>query len=135
MKYYKYIILGAGLTGLCAAYSIKKKYLLVEKNNYVGGLTSTEKIKNYYFDHTGHWLHLNTSQGKKFVKKILKKKILKIKRKSRILFDGKIGNYPYQYNLFDYGEDFATKSIISLFQIKKKNLQILKSFVIKTSEK
>lgn len=128
MKYFKHIILGAGLTGLSAAYSIRKQYLLVEKNNYVGGLTSTEKIKNYYFDHTGHWLHLNTLKGEKFVKKILKKQILKIKRKSKILFNDKIGNYPYQYNLFDYGEDFATKSIVSLFKIKKKKSTNFKEF-------
>ena len=63
------IILGAGLTGLSAAYSLKKNYLLFEKNSIVGGLTSSEKIKNYYFDHTGHWLHLNNKISKIFVKK------------------------------------------------------------------
>ena len=57
--YIKNIILGAGLSGLCSGYSIKKNFIIFEKESKPGGLTSTQKIKNYYFDHTGHWLYLS----------------------------------------------------------------------------
>ena len=103
------IILGAGLTGLSAAYSLKKNYLLFEKNSIVGGLTSSEKIKNYYFDHTGHWLHLNNKISKIFVKKIMKNNLLKVKRNSKILFNDDYGDYPFQYNLSAYNKDFIFK--------------------------
>ena len=36
MQFVKNIILGAGLTGLTAACSLKKNFLLFEKNSYVG---------------------------------------------------------------------------------------------------
>tara|TARA_B110000971_G_C20024236_1_gene507948 strand:+ start:9 stop:1283 length:1275 start_codon:yes stop_codon:yes gene_type:complete len=113
------IILGAGLTGLSAAYSLKKNYLLFEKNSIVGGLTSSEKIKNYYFDHTGHWLHLNNKISKIFVKKIMKNNLLKVKRNSKILFNDDYGDYPFQYNLSAYNKDFIFKCVSSLFNIKK----------------
>ena len=113
------IILGAGLTGLSAAYSLKKNYLLIEKNKNVGGLTSTEVIKNYLFDHTGHWLHLKNPITKKFIYKIFGNKMLMINRKSKVLFDDCFGEFPFQYNLSTYKKDFIAKCIISLMQRKK----------------
>ena len=85
----------------------------------VGGLTSTEKINNYYFDHTGHWLHLRNNISKNFVSKIMNNELLNIKRNSKVLFDNSYGDYPFQYNLSYYSKDFIFKCISSLFEIKK----------------
>jgi protoporphyrinogen oxidase len=115
----KNIVLGAGLTGLSASVSLKKDYLLVEKNKHVGGLTSTEKIKDYLFDHTGHWLHLKNLITKKFIEKIMFKKMLKINRQSKVLFDGRLGDFPFQYNLSAYKKDFITKCLVSLMKRKE----------------
>ena len=46
----KTLILGAGLTGLSAAYHAKgKDFLVVEKSDHVGGICTSEKKKRLHF--------------------------------------------------------------------------------------
>ena len=52
------VILGAGLAGLSTAHHLGGDWLLVEKEDRVGGLTRTEEHDGHFFDCTGHWLHL-----------------------------------------------------------------------------
>ena len=59
------IIIGAGLTGLSAALHSERDYLVLERDQRVGGLTRTEDIEGFLFNHTGHWLHLRNDRVKK----------------------------------------------------------------------
>lgn len=56
------IIIGAGLTGLSAAYHLEKKgctdLLIVEKESTIGGLCRSVTSNDFTFDYTGHFLHL-----------------------------------------------------------------------------
>lgn len=109
------IILGAGLSGLCAAYSLKKKFVIFEKEKKPGGLTSTQLINNFYFDHTGHWLHLNNNITKKFIKKI-NLKYFTVSRNSKVLLFDKYIDYPFQFNLYDLPKDLVNNALIDLFK-------------------
>ena len=118
----KNIILGAGLSGLCSGYSIKKNFIIFEKESKPGGLTSTQKIKNYYFDHTGHWLHLNNDITKKFIKKI-NLKYFSIERKSKVFLNNQYIDYPFQFNLNGLPKDLIYNALHDLFQRNNENLK------------
>ncbi len=103
----KTIIIGGGITGLSCAYKLQllnKDYVLVEKEEVLGGLCKSVSKKNFIFDYTGHFLHFSDNYIKKFIKNILNGDILKIKRNSKIftlLSDTKyhLIPFPFQANI------------------------------------
>ena len=105
------LILGGGLTGLSGAYHLDRvaretgsantaNWLLVEKDARLGGLTRTEVIDGYHFDHTGHWLHLRYPEMKQFVDDVMGDAMLRVARKSRIWSHGALTHFPFQQNLY-----------------------------------
>ena len=65
------VVLGAGISGLTAAYTLAKKGLrviVIEKNDYVGGLAATFCYKNHLIDYGPHNFHTHSSEVFKFVK-------------------------------------------------------------------
>ncbi|NEP10122.1 MAG: NAD(P)-binding protein [Symploca sp. SIO2C1] len=101
------VILGAGLTGLAAALSLESDYILLEKNSRPGGLTRTEKIDGYLFDHTGHWLHLRNERTQALVKTLLGDNLMEVSRNSKIYSHGNYIEYPFQSNLGGLPKDIA----------------------------
>jgi protoporphyrinogen oxidase len=103
------LILGGGLTGLTVAYELEKKkidYLVIEKEDELGGLCRTQKEKGFIFDYTGHFFHFSSKQKKiqRFVFELLNNKFLKIHRNSKIYTkysqkDNKLLPYPFQANI------------------------------------
>ncbi len=104
----KTLIFGGGLTGLSTAYHLEKlaktrpelgNWLLIERDNQLGGLTRTEIIRGYHFDHTGHWLHLRHPEMKAFVNDVMGDDMMQVARKSRIWSHGVLTHFPFQQNL------------------------------------
>lgn len=111
MQHVRTLIFGGGLTGLSTAYHLDRaaestgdaslgSYLLVEQDSRLGGLTRTEFIRGYGFDHTGHWLHLRHPEMKAFVRDVMGDDMLQVARKSRIWSYGRLTHFPFQANLF-----------------------------------
>jgi protoporphyrinogen oxidase len=122
------VILGAGLTGLSAAYTLEKNnihdYLLFEKDKVIGGLCKTERRNGFIFDYTGHFLHATDPAVLVFLEETIgKDSLAAIARQSAIYSEGLYTAYPYQSNL--YG--LSTKTVADCmegFVLKKapKNL-------------
>lgn len=102
------LILGGGLTGLSTAYHLDKRapglaaaadWLLIERDARLGGLTRTEIIDGYHFDHTGHWLHLRHPEMQAFVRDVMADEMMTVARKSRIWSHGVLTHFPFQQNL------------------------------------
>ena len=98
------LILGGGLTGLSTAFHLEKQgqtdYLLVEQNNFLGGLTASEQKKGFTFDFSGHLLHLRNPYALKLVQSLLRGNLNKLQRKAFIHIDGKQIPFPFQANLW-----------------------------------
>ena len=60
----KHLIIGAGISGLTFANYCKEDYLIVEKENEVGGYCRTIKNGEYVWDYAGHFFHFNTEEFK-----------------------------------------------------------------------
>jgi protoporphyrinogen oxidase len=93
-------IIGAGLSGLAAAYRLKKNYRLIEKQRDPGGLCRTEAVDGFRFDQTGHLLHLGPGPVKRATLSLFDDPPLEVDRRARIFSYGAYTHYPFQANTF-----------------------------------
>ena len=61
----KYLIIGAGISGLTFANYADGDYLIIEKEKEVGGYCRTIKKKDYVWDYAGHFFHFSTDEFKR----------------------------------------------------------------------
>ena len=95
------IIIGGGLTGLSAAFHLKrakKEFSLFEMNSDFGGLASSYNISGFTFDFTGHFLHFKTQYGFELVNKLLGKNLERIERVASVYAGSEYIDYPFQAN-------------------------------------
>ena len=95
----KIAVLGAGITGLCTAYELSKKYgrdvVLLEKNDFVGGLAATIERDGLKYDLGSHRIHNDTdAEIVSYIENILGEKLLKRPRNGKFYFFGKYLQYP-----------------------------------------
>lgn len=98
------VIIGAGLTGLSAAYHVQvagsSSYDLYEQHETVGGLTRSVQENGFTFDYTGHFLHSNNAYFSEFLTALFHGTDLEaITRRAFIFSHGTYTSYPFQTNL------------------------------------
>ena len=75
----KYLIIGAGVSGLAFANHIKdKNFLIVERENEAGGYCRTVKRGDYIWDFSGHFFHFATNKWKDFFEERIKGRIYRL---------------------------------------------------------
>jgi protoporphyrinogen oxidase len=101
------LIVGGGLTGLSTALHLPQAvpWHLFEKDARPGGHARTECRDGFYFDKTGHWLHLRDPGIKSLVAELFPgdtpvRELTQVARKARIFSSGVLTRYPFQANLF-----------------------------------
>lgn len=110
------VIIGAGLTGLSAAYHLEKQgyfdYALFEKEPIPGGLCRSVVQDGFTFDYTGHLLHINDDYFRSFIEKIIGfEQFNVIQRKSFIYSQETFTKFPYQINLYGLPADTIAECI------------------------
>ena len=128
MKQRKILILGAGLSGLSAAYFLREnkiKAKIFEKEAKPGGLCRSVKKQGFIFDSSGHLLHFRNRNTLSLVKKVLGGNLIKHKRSARVYTFNKFIPYPFQAN-FDYLPKKAARQCLAGF-IESKKQNSLKS--------
>jgi len=118
------VIIGAGLTGLSAAYHLEKQgffdYHLFEKESSVGGLCRSVQQDGFTFDYTGHLLHTSDDYFRSFIKDIVGFEHLNaITRRSFVFSQNTFTRYPFQINLFGLPEKTITECIETYVTRKK----------------
>lgn len=94
------IVLGAGLTGLALAASLRRPVRLVERRPEVGGKARSLRRDGYTFDITGHWLHLRSERVQGLVRELFAAgELVEIERRTGIYSHGVMLPYPFQANL------------------------------------
>jgi protoporphyrinogen oxidase len=91
------VVLGAGPGGLAVGHELSvngQKVTLLERNEYVGGLSRTIHWKGYKFDLGGHrWFTKNEDLNIWF-RRLMEGELVLVNRISRIYHDGKYYSYP-----------------------------------------
>lgn len=122
MKKTKYLIIGAGISGLTFANYAKGDYLIVEKENEVGGYCRTIKRNGYVWDYAGHFFHFNTEEfKKKFLDKMPKDDIIYNDKCTKILYKGKFIDFPFQTNIHQLEKEEFIDCLYDLFNKEEKD--------------
>ncbi len=121
----KIVIIGAGLTGLSAAYHLENKghynFKIYEKDALPGGLCRSVVQDGFTFDYTGHLLHISDSYFESLINKFIGKENLNtINRRSFIYSQDTFTNYPYQTNLFGLPQNVIDECIKGFINRPKK---------------
>lgn len=97
------VILGGGLTGISTAVHLGGRgvsWALFDKNERLGGHARTDVRDGFYFDKTGHWLHLRDDYTRGLVGELLPgDEVVDVARRSQVFSHGCFTRYPFQANL------------------------------------
>ena len=117
----KYLIIGAGISGLTFANYAKKDYLVVEKEKEVGGYCRTIKRNGYVWDYAGHFFHFNTEEFKKnFLSKMPKEDIIYNDKCTKILYKNNFIDFPFQTNIHQLEKQEFIDCLYDLFNKEEK---------------
>ncbi len=113
----KIVIIGAGLTGLSAAYHLElagyTDFKIFEKESSVGGLCRSVIQDGFTFDYTGHLLHISNPYFQELIQKFIGWDELNlIQRRSYVYSHQTYTNYPFQTNLYGLPTDVITECIV-----------------------
>jgi protoporphyrinogen oxidase len=104
-------ILGAGLSGLGAAYHLKDEYIILEKEAEVGGLCRSVNINGYVFDIAPHILFTKDEYVDQLIHRLLEGNLLTHDRKAYILVEGTYVKYPFEANLYPLPQSIIEECI------------------------
>jgi protoporphyrinogen oxidase len=117
------VILGAGLTGLAAAYHLQHHpFVLVERHAEVGGHARSHREQGHTFDKTGHWLHLRDDRSKALLAELFPEvpgqpsAWVTVERKTKIHTHGVELEYPFQANLHGLPLEIVHECLVGLLE-------------------
>lgn len=97
----KYLILGAGISGLsCAAKLQGEDYLILEREKEIGGYCRTFHQDGFVWDYAGHFFHFSNPQIQAEFAGLLSGRDIVFNQKStKIFYKNRYIDYPFQYNI------------------------------------
>jgi len=116
------LIIGAGVSGLAAAYFLKKPYVVLEASNRAGGLCASFYEDGFTFDCSGHFIHIKDEKIKALVAK-LTGGIDEISRNASIYLHNRFIPYPFQANLY-YLDPKTKKECVNGVLKRKENADV-----------
>lgn len=142
----KVIIIGAGPAGLTAAYELLRhsseaEVILIEQDDYVGGISKTVQYKDNRMDIGGHRYFSNNTYINQWWKSVCDREdiIIEKKRKSQILYKRKLFSYPVKLSLSTLRNLGIANSVSVVFSFFKAQLNFkidpsksLETFYIKS---
>ena len=122
MKTIKYLIIGAGISGLTFANYVKDdNYLILEKENEVGGYCRTIKRGDFIWDYAGHFFHFKTEEFKKlFIDNVDENDIIHKDKCTKILYKDSLIDYPFQTNIHQLEKEEFIDCLYDLFNKEEK---------------
>ncbi|MHC4396597.1 MAG: protoporphyrinogen/coproporphyrinogen oxidase [Planctomycetota bacterium] len=101
MEHIRYLIIGAGISGLSYANFINSDdYLIIEKDPEIGGYCKTTHQDGFVWDYAGHFFHFRDPEIKKqLVDAMTPESVMEVKRNSKISYKSKLIDYPFQKNI------------------------------------
>ncbi len=122
MKKVKNLIIGAGVSGLTYANYAGDDYLVVEKENEVGGYCRTIKKSGFVWDYAGHFFHFNTDEFKKiFIDEVPEKDIIYNEKCTKIFYDKDFIDFPFQMNIHQLKKEEFIDCLYDLFNKVEKD--------------
>lgn len=115
------LIIGAGISGMTFA-SESKDYLIVEREDEVGGYCRTIRRGEYVWDFAGHFFHFKTDRfKKKFIDSVPSSEYVDRVKKTFIYYKDRLIDYPFQTNIHELDKDEFIDCLYDLFNKEEKD--------------
>ena len=114
----KLVIIGAGPTGLSAAYHLDEETLLLDKNPIVGGWCRSIEDKGFTFDHAGHIMFSNDAYVHQLYKVLLGNNVHWQDREAWVYSKGIHTRYPFQGALYGLPPDVIRECIVGAMEAR-----------------
>lgn len=121
-KKVKYLIIGGGISGLTFANYVKDDdYLILEKDDEVGGYCRTIKKGDFVWDYAGHFFHFKTEEFKKlFEENMNQDEIIHQEKCTKIIYKNNLVDYPFQTNIHQLDKQEFIDCLYDLFHKEEK---------------
>lgn len=117
------IVIGAGPTGLSAAYHLGKDSLLLEQNETVGGWCRSVQDQGFTFDYAGHIMFSNDPYVHELYRKLLGDNVHWQEREAWIYSKNVYTRYPFQGALHGLPVDVLKECIVGAIEARFGKLQ------------
>ncbi len=101
MEHARYLIVGAGVSGLAFAdWLSDEEYLLIEAEDEIGGYCRTVERDGFVWDYSGHFFHFRHPEIEQYlVDRMGEQRILRVERDSKIWYADRFVDFPFQKNI------------------------------------
>jgi len=112
----RYLVVGAGATGLAFADWLKTEdYLVCEAQAEVGGYCRTVKQDGFVWDYSGHFFHFKHPEIESYLVDRMKgQEVLRVQKVARIWDEGSWVDFPYQKNFHQLPKETFIELLVDL---------------------
>ena len=96
------LIVGAGMSGLATAAALapSEDYLVIERDDAIGGYCKTVKKSGFVWDYSGHFFHFKHPDIEAWLReRMVGQHIVTVNKVSNIAFKGAFVDFPFQKNI------------------------------------
>ena len=117
MLHTRYLIVGAGITGLAFANFIEDDdYLLLERDAEIGGWCKTEIRDGFVWDYSGHFFHFRRPEIEQYLRdRMPPDEVVTVVKDSRILYGDRLVDFPFQKNIHQLPPDEFVECLYDLY--------------------
>ena len=113
----KTLIIGAGMSGLAtAAFSRDADYLVLERDDEIGGYCKTVKQDGFVWDYSGHFFHFKNKDIADYLHtRMPTQRILEVEKRSFIDYRGQLIDFPFQKNIHQLPKEELIECLVDLY--------------------
>lgn len=124
------LIVGAGISGIAYATFTDNDYLMIDKDQEIGGYCKTIKRNGYVWDYSGHFFHFRDEKLKELVCRHIASETLKtVKKVTKIYYKGKYIDFPFQKNIHQLEKHEFIECLYDLFNTESIQVKTFKDMV------
>src|SRR5579871_1915528 len=117
MQSVRTLILGAGVTGLATAAALgDDDYLVLERDESIGGYCKTVKKDGFTWDYSGHFFHFKHPEIEAWLRERMKgQRVRTIEKRSFVAYKGTLVDFPFQKNIHQLPKDEFIDCLYDLY--------------------
>ncbi len=113
----RFLIIGAGMTGLAFANFIDDDdFLVVEREDEIGGWCRTIRRDGFVWDYSGHFFHFKHPDVEAYLRERMDEtRIVTVEKNSLIYLDGHLIDFPFQKNIHQLPRERFIDALYDLY--------------------
>lgn len=117
MESTRLLVVGAGISGLATvAFGDERDYLVIDKDDAIGGYCKTVKQDGFVWDYSGHFFHFKHPDIEAWLRERMPgQEIRTVTKKSFISYKGAWIDFPFQKNIHQLPKDEFIDCLVDLY--------------------